>query len=88
MKIIGATSSTLVSFIIPGLFYYKLTKTRDISHWSMRLVAIGLVLFGICSGSLVLGMTVLYLFKPVIEGWLCLLVQHSDRRVKRLIPAQ
>jgi len=50
LSFVGATGSTTISFILPGLFYWKLTKDDPNKNKLLNLGALGLA----CYGSLIL----------------------------------
>ncbi|KAF9565815.1 hypothetical protein CPC08DRAFT_704250 [Agrocybe pediades] len=47
LSFVGATGSTTISFILPGLFYWKLTRD-DPSVRRLNMGAFGLMIYGIC----------------------------------------
>ncbi|KAJ3497571.1 hypothetical protein NLJ89_g10333 [Agrocybe chaxingu] len=47
LSFVGATGSTTISFILPGLFYWKLTRD-DFTRKSLNLSAFFLMIYGIC----------------------------------------
>ncbi|OCH96252.1 hypothetical protein OBBRIDRAFT_765760 [Obba rivulosa] len=48
LSFVGATGSTTISFILPGLFYWKLTRSDPSSNKMLSRAALGLAIYGIC----------------------------------------
>ncbi|KAF8159531.1 transmembrane amino acid transporter protein-domain-containing protein [Crassisporium funariophilum] len=48
LSFVGATGSTTISFILPGLFFWKLTRNDPSVPRSLNLGAFGLMVYGIC----------------------------------------
>jgi len=48
LSFVGATGSTTISFILPGLFYWKLTRNDGSVSKGMNLAALGLMVYGVC----------------------------------------
>jgi len=48
LSFVGATGSTTISFILPGLFYWKLTRNDRSVSKRMNLAAFGLMVYGMC----------------------------------------
>ncbi|KDR80651.1 hypothetical protein GALMADRAFT_241008 [Galerina marginata CBS 339.88] len=48
LSFVGATGSTTISFILPGLFYWKLTRNDPSVSKGMNLGAFGLMIYGMC----------------------------------------
>ncbi|KAF8745467.1 hypothetical protein AX14_008894 [Amanita brunnescens Koide BX004] len=62
LSFVGSTGSTTISFILPGLLYWKLSR-GDASAWRLRLAALGLTVYGICICVFCLGFNVYGLMK-------------------------
>ncbi|KAF8967626.1 vacuolar amino acid transporter 5 [Flammula alnicola] len=48
LSFVGATGSTTISFILPGLFYWKLTRNDPTVTKTMNFAAFGLMVYGLC----------------------------------------
>ncbi|KAF8817431.1 vacuolar amino acid transporter 5 [Phlegmacium glaucopus] len=48
LSFVGATGSTTISFILPGLLYWKLTRNDARGSKTLNMAAFGLMVYGIC----------------------------------------
>ncbi|PCH36218.1 vacuolar amino acid transporter 5 [Wolfiporia cocos MD-104 SS10] len=48
LSFVGSTGSTTISFILPGLFYWKLSHSDPSSNKTMSRAALALAIYGIC----------------------------------------
>ncbi|KAJ1948680.1 hypothetical protein IWQ62_006858, partial [Dispira parvispora] len=61
LSFVGSTGSTVISFILPGLFYYKLHQR---SRWSFfKIMAVLLVIYGFLVMTICLTFNIIRLFK-------------------------
>lgn len=65
LSFVGATGSTTISFILPGLFFWKLTRNDPSVSRKMNMAAFGLMVYGICVFVFCLGFNI---YQLVIEG--------------------
>lgn len=48
LSFVGATGSTIISFILPGLFYFKLFRHDDGAPRALTWAALALAIYGTC----------------------------------------
>jgi hypothetical protein len=48
LSFVGATGSTIISFILPGLFYFKLFRKNDGVSRLLTWAALALAIYGVC----------------------------------------
>jgi len=48
LSFVGSTGSTTISFILPGLFYWKLSRSDPSANKTLSGAALGLAIYGIC----------------------------------------
>ncbi|TCD67972.1 hypothetical protein EIP91_011773 [Steccherinum ochraceum] len=48
LSFVGSTGSTTISFILPGLFYWKLTRDDPDANKTLTRASLGLAIYGIC----------------------------------------
>lgn len=68
LSIVGSTGSTMVSFILPGLFFWKLTKNDSGTSKFLRQSALGLAIYGMLVFVFCLGYNLYKLFSPMEEN--------------------
>jgi len=67
LSFVGATGSTTISFILPGLFYWKLTKDDPNKNKLLNLGALGLACYGFLILVFCLSFNIYHIFYPVIK---------------------
>jgi amino acid permease len=65
LALVGATGSTLISYILPGACYYKIFKAESQGHWDWRMYA-AIVLF--CMGCIIMPVALTFIIKDRVGG--------------------
>jgi amino acid permease len=63
LSFVGATGSTTISFILPGLFFWKLTRHDPSVSKKLNMAAFGLMVYGICVIVFCLGFNIYQVIK-------------------------
>ncbi|KAF8659850.1 hypothetical protein AX16_001735 [Volvariella volvacea WC 439] len=66
LSFVGATGSTTISFILPGLFFWKLTRNDQSVSRRLNWAAFGLAVYGGCVFAFCLGYNIYKLYHPVM----------------------
>jgi len=67
LSFVGATGSTTISFILPGLFYWKLTKDDPNKNKFLNLGALGLACYGLLILVFCLSFNIYNIVYPVVK---------------------
>jgi len=68
LSFVGATGSTTISFILPGLFYWKLTRNDPTTSKSLNRAALALSIYGACIFVFCLGFNIYRVINPSEAG--------------------
>lgn len=68
LSIVGSTGSTMVSFILPGMFFWKLTRNDPRTSKFLNQSALGLAIYGMLVFIFCLSYNIYKLFSPMEEN--------------------
>jgi len=68
LSFVGSTGSTTISFILPGLFYWKLTRNDPSASKFLNRAALALSIYGACIFVFCLGFNIYQVFHPSKTG--------------------
>ncbi|KAK7024960.1 aa-trans domain-containing protein [Favolaschia claudopus] len=68
LSFVGSTGSTTISFILPGLFYWKLTRGDRDRNNALSLAALALAGYGMCVFVFCLGFNIYQVIHPATGG--------------------
>jgi len=68
LSFVGSTGSTTISFILPGLFYWKLTRHDPTANKYLNCAALVLSIYGACIFVFCLGFNIYHIINPSETG--------------------